>query len=65
VKNLVDAALGGNQRAANTLLAILGKDQGDDQHARDEIDDSLLEDFIEREVQLRLKAHAGSEEDPK
>jgi hypothetical protein len=65
VKNLVDAALSGNQRAASTVFAIFEKDRNDDQHAGDETDDLLLQDFIEREVQLRLKAHGDSEEGPK
>lgn len=64
IKNMVDAALSGNQRAASTVLAFFEKDRGDDPHTADELDDSLLEEFIEREVQLRLKAR-GSPEDSK
>src|SRR3954447_18044792 len=43
VKNLVDAAVGGNMRAASTILSLLQKDQrDDDQRAPDGSDDALL-----------------------
>jgi|tagenome__1003787_1003787.scaffolds.fasta_scaffold20667511_2 hypothetical protein len=63
VKNLVDAAVGGNLRAASAILSLLERDQrDDDQHAPDGSDEGLVEEYIEREVQLRLKARDSGED---
>jgi hypothetical protein len=65
IKTLVDAALNGNQRAIGAVIAICEASQANDQHAPDDVDESLLEEFIEREVERRVKARASKEEDPK
>jgi hypothetical protein len=63
VKNLVDAAVGGNLRAASAILSLLERDQRDDgQNAPDGSDDALLEEYIEREVQLRVTARDSGED---
>jgi hypothetical protein len=63
VKNLVDAAVGGNLRAASAILSLVEKDQRDDgQNAPDGSDDALLEEYIEREVQLRVTARDSGED---
>ena len=62
IKALVDAALNGNQRAINAVIALCDSSQVNDQDAPGDADEPLLEEFIEREVQLRLKARSNTED---
>ena len=54
IKGLVAAGLGGNQRAINTLLALVRSTSGDDDENAEHVDHAVLDQHIAREVERRL-----------